>query len=119
MAEPIKSPTSLGKVSLVGAGPGDANLITLRGIQLLASADVVLYDGLVNPEILQHASPNAELICVGKHGHGGMWTQKEIDQRTIAFAKEGKSVVRLKGGDTAIFANSRRSRAACSTRYSI
>lgn len=104
MAEPIKSPTSLGKVSLVGAGPGDANLITLRGIQLLASADVVLYDGLVNPEILQHASPNAELICVGKHGHGGMWTQKEIDQRTIAFAKEGKSVVRLKGGDTAIFA---------------
>lgn len=104
MVEPKKSPISFGKVYLVGAGPGDASLITLRGIQLLASADVVLYDGLVNPEILKHASPRAEQICVGKHGHGGMWTQNEIDQRTIAFAKEGKSVVRLKGGDTAIFA---------------
>lgn len=94
----------MGKVYLVGAGPGDANLITLRGIQVLATADVVLYDGLVNPEILRHASPHAEQLCVGKHGHGGMWTQKEIDQQTIAFAAAGKSVVRLKGGDTAIFA---------------
>jgi siroheme synthase len=104
MAKPKKSPISFGKVFLVGAGPGDANLITLRGIQLLASADIVLYDGLVNPEILKHASPHAEQICVGKHGHGGMWTQSEIDQQTIAFAKQGKSVVLLKGGDTAVFA---------------
>lgn len=104
MVEPKKSLTTYGTVYLVGAGPGDADLITSRGIQLLASADIVLYDGLVNPEILKHVSSRAEQICVGKHGHGGMWTQREIDQRTIAFAKEGKSVVRLKGGDTAIFA---------------
>lgn len=95
---------STGKVSLVGAGPGAMKLITLRGCELLREADVVLYDGLVNDEVLQLANPRAELLCVGKHGHGGMWSQQEIDAKTISFAKEGKQVVRLKGGDTAIFA---------------
>ena len=93
-----------GKVYLVGAGPGDKGLITLRGVELLAQADVVLYDGLINPEILRHANLNAAMICVGKHGHGGMWTQREIDDETVRFALEGKRVVRLKGGDTTVFA---------------
>lgn len=93
-----------GRVYLVGAGPGDEGLITLRGVEILGQADVVLYDGLINPEILRHASPRALLICVGKHGHGGMWTQREIDDEVVRFAKDGKRVVRLKGGDTTVFA---------------
>ncbi|MCU0719696.1 MAG: uroporphyrinogen-III C-methyltransferase [Pirellula sp.] len=93
-----------GKVYLVGAGPGDEGLITLRGVELLALADVVLYDGLINPKILQHANSQALLICVGKHGHGGTWTQREIDDETVRYALEGKRVVRLKGGDTTVFA---------------
>lgn len=76
----------------------------MRGLELLSEADVVLYDGLVNPEMLRWAKEGARVLCVGKHGHGGMWSQKEIDDRTVEFAKEGNHVVRLKGGDTAIFA---------------
>ncbi|MCU0711072.1 MAG: uroporphyrinogen-III C-methyltransferase [Pirellula sp.] len=93
-----------GKVYLVGAGPGDEGLITWRGIEILAQADIVLYDGLINPRILRHANPMATLLCVGKHGHGGMWSQKEIDDETVRYAWEGKRVVRLKGGDTTVFA---------------
>lgn len=95
---------AIGRVSLVGAGPGEPKLLTLRGQELLAQADIVLFDGLVNPETLRWAREDAQLMCVGKHGHGGMWTQKEIDDRTVQFAKEGNHVVRLKGGDTAVFA---------------
>jgi uroporphyrinogen III methyltransferase/synthase len=95
---------SHGKVYLVGAGPGHEGLITLRGVEILAQADVVLYDGLINPLILRHANQQASMICVGKHGHGGMWTQREIDDETVRFALEGKCVVRLKGGDTTVFA---------------
>lgn len=93
-----------GKVYLVGAGPGDEGLITMRGAEILASADVVLYDGLMNPKILHHANPAALMLCVGKHGHGGMWSQKEIDDETVRHAWQGKRVVRLKGGDTTVFA---------------
>lgn len=96
--------SQIGKVFLVGAGPGDPDLITLRGIDLIRDADVILYDGLVNPSILEYAHPSAVRVCVGKHGHGGMWTQSEIDEQTVQFAKQGHKVVRLKGGDTAIFA---------------
>jgi uroporphyrinogen III methyltransferase / synthase len=93
-----------GKVILVGAGPGDEGLITVRGMQCLQQADVILYDGLANEGLLRYAKPEATILCVGKHGHGGLWTQKEIDEKTVEFAKQGKQVVRLKGGDTTIFA---------------
>lgn len=93
-----------GKVYLIGAGPGDPGLITVRGAELIGRADVILFDGLANQEILGYARADALQICVGKHGHGGMWSQKQIDDEVIRFAKSGKSVARLKGGDTAIFA---------------
>jgi uroporphyrinogen III methyltransferase/synthase len=95
---------AIGKVYLVGAGPGDPGLITLRGVQCLARADVVLYDYLVNPRILRHAPRGAERDCLGRHGHGRILPQDEINERMIALAKSGKTVVRLKGGDPAIFA---------------
>lgn len=94
----------IGKVYLVGAGPGDPGLLTMRGAELLKEADVVLYDGLANAALLQSVAPECELLCVGKHGHGGMWTQREIDDKTVELAKAGKCVVRLKGGDTSVFA---------------
>ncbi len=92
-----------GKVYLVGAGPGDPGLITLRGAQCLAQADVVLYDYLVNPRILEHAREGAELVSLGAHGRTKIWTQDEINARMVADGQAGKLVVRLKGGDPAIF----------------
>ena len=92
-----------GRVFLIGAGPGDPSLLTIRGAQLLRSADVVLYDGLCNPEILTHA-PQALQICVGKHGQTRIWKQQEIIKEMIQHASAGKVVARLKGGDPAIFA---------------
>ncbi len=98
-------PLPAGKVYLVGAGPGDPGLITLRGIQCLKSADVVLYDYLVNPVIVRHAPPNAKLICLGQHGgRQRIWDQAEINKRLVQLAGEGLNVVRLKGGDPAVFA---------------
>jgi uroporphyrinogen III methyltransferase/synthase len=70
-----------GKVFLVGAGPGDPGLLTLRGAQCLAQADVVLYDYLANASILRHARQGAELVSLGAHGHTKIWTQDEINQR--------------------------------------
>ena len=94
-----------GKVFLVGAGPGDPGLITLRGVECLRRADVVLFDYLVNPVIAEHAPTRAELVCVGKHGAPSrVWTQDEINERLVELANEGKTVVRLKGGDPAVFA---------------
>ena len=92
-----------GKAYLIGAGPGDPGLLTLRGRQRLGEADLVLYDYLVNPRILQYARPDAELECLGRHGHGRLVSQEEIHQQMIAAARAGKIVVRLKGGDPAIF----------------
>ena len=92
-----------GAVYLIGAGPGDPGLLTLRGAELLAKADVVLYDGLSNPALLSHA-PQAEQICVGKHGKSRIWKQLEIIDEILSHAKAGKIVVRLKGGDPAVFA---------------
>lgn len=92
-----------GSVYLIGAGPGDPGLITLRGVQLLRKCDVVLYDGLSNPELLSHA-PSAEHICVGKHGQSRIWRQDEIIAETIRHARAGRAVARLKGGDPAVFA---------------
>jgi uroporphyrinogen III methyltransferase/synthase len=92
-----------GKVFLVGAGPGDPGLITLRGVQCLAQADVVLYDYLANARLLRHARPGAELVSLGAHGHTKIWKQAEINARMVADAQAGKRVVRLKGGDPAVF----------------
>jgi uroporphyrinogen III methyltransferase / synthase len=93
-----------GKVYLVGAGPGDPALLTLRGAECLRRADVVLYDYLVNPVLVAHCRPEAERICLGKHGGGRIWPQEEINEQLVALAKQGKTVVRLKSGDPAIFA---------------
>jgi len=80
-------------------------MITLQAIQCLAEADVILYDYLVNPQILDYASATAEKICLGKHGHSRIWTQEQINQRIVELASAGKTVVRLKGGDPSMFAH--------------
>jgi len=94
---------TVGKVYLVGAGPGDAGLITLRGVECLRQADVVLYDYLVNPAIVEHAPPSAELVGLGHHKHGRALSPKEITARMLEEARKGRTVVRLKGGDPSIF----------------
>ena len=94
-----------GKVYLVGAGPGDPGLITIKGVECLKQADLILYDGLVNPLLLQHVSSAVERTCrveVGSENRR-ILQQDEINQRLIAAAHEGKIVVRLKGGDPFIF----------------
>jgi uroporphyrinogen III methyltransferase/synthase len=93
----------VGKVYLVGAGPGDPGLITVRGQECLKMADVVLYDALSNPELLL-AAQHAECICVGKHGQIPLWTQADINAQLVELARQGRTVVRLKGGDPAVFA---------------
>ena len=93
----------LGIVYLVGAGPGDPGLFTLRGRELLASADVVVYDYLCNPLLLRHAKPDAELLFAGKRSQLPSPTQTETNALLISKAREGLSVVRLKGGDPFVF----------------
>ncbi len=92
-----------GTVYLVGAGPGDAGLLTRRGAELLARADVVVYDALVNPDLLRLAPPSAEFIYGGKRAAAHAIPQEELNQLLVTKAKEGKCVVRLKGGDPYIF----------------
>src|SRR6266403_663249 len=92
-----------GTVYLVGAGPGDAGLLTLRGAELLRRADVVVYDALVNAELLQLASKSAEIIYGGKRAKEQAISQTELNQLLISKAKAGKTVVRLKGGDPYVF----------------
>jgi uroporphyrinogen III methyltransferase/synthase len=101
---PSSRQSATGKVYLVGAGPGDPGLITLRGVECLRRADAVLYDYLVNPQVLEHAPAAAEKICLGRHGRDRIWPQEEINARLVALARQGKTVVRLKGGDPAVFA---------------
>ncbi|MBI1824391.1 MAG: uroporphyrinogen-III C-methyltransferase [Nitrospirae bacterium] len=91
-----------GKVYLVGAGPGDPKLLTLKGKECLEEADVIFYDSLVNPDILDFSKTGTEKIFVGKKGDGS-FQQAEINARVIQKAMEGKTVVRLKGGDPFIF----------------
>jgi len=92
-----------GTVYLVGAGPGDPGLITLRGLGCLQQADAVLYDYLCNPLLLDHAPPQAERICLGRHGRAEIWSPEAIHARMVQLAREGKTVVRLKGGDPSVF----------------
>jgi uroporphyrinogen III methyltransferase / synthase len=93
---------NVGKVYLVGAGPGDPRLITLRGVECLQQADLVLYDGLVNPLLLRHTKGVAERTARTRRG-GAHVPQDAVNERMIAAAREGKTVVRLKGGDPFIF----------------
>ena len=92
-----------GKVYLVGAGPGDPKLITLKGVECLQHADVVIYDLLVNVKILEHALPHAEKIYGGKMAGEQERQQTEINGLMVQHAKAGKTVVRLKGGDPFVF----------------
>jgi uroporphyrin-III C-methyltransferase len=93
----------IGKVSLVGAGPGDPGLMTVRGLQLLRAADVVVYDYLVNPVLLDEASAQAQRIFVGKQAGRHSIAQGEINEVLINYALQGCQVVRLKGGDPFVF----------------
>jgi uroporphyrinogen III methyltransferase/synthase len=92
-----------GKVYLIGAGPGDPGLLTLKGKQCLEEADVIAYDALANPRLLTHARPGAELIYVGKRGGQHALPQDEIGRLLVERARAGKVVARLKGGDPFIF----------------
>ncbi len=91
------------KLTLVGAGPGDPDLITVKGLKKLAEADVVLYDALINKELLKYAPANSEKIFVGKRSGSHRFTQNEINQMIVHYARERGHVVRLKGGDPYIF----------------
>ena len=96
---------SAGMVYLVGAGPGDPGLLTLRGADCLRRADLVLYDYLVNPRTLAHAPRRAARECLGRHGQGRIMAQAEVNERMVAAARAGQTVVRLKGGDPLVFAH--------------
>jgi uroporphyrinogen III methyltransferase/synthase len=92
-----------GIVHLVGAGPGDPGLLTVRAAELIAAADVILYDRLIPPEALAGARPGAELVYVGKEGEGPQFPQDDTHRLLLEHARAGKRVVRLKGGDPFVF----------------
>lgn len=92
-----------GHITLVGAGPGDIGLLTIRGLQVMQQADIILYDHLVNLDILDLARRESNKICVGKYSGQHLISQKELNKLMIQLAKQGNNVVRLKGGDAFIF----------------
>ena len=94
---------TIGTVYLVGAGPGDAGLMTLRGAELLARADVVVYDALINGDILRLAPAGAEIIYAGKRSGDHAIPQDELNRLLVDKARAGQCVVRLKGGDPYVF----------------
>ncbi|AUC16069.1 uroporphyrinogen-III C-methyltransferase [Tenacibaculum sp. SZ-18] len=91
------------KLTVVGAGPGDVDLITLKAIKALKNADVVLYDALVNIDLLEYVNPNAELIFVGKRRGCYRYQQEQINELIVERGKSHGHVVRLKGGDPFVF----------------
>jgi uroporphyrin-III C-methyltransferase / precorrin-2 dehydrogenase / sirohydrochlorin ferrochelatase len=105
--------TKCGSVTLVGAGPGDPELLTLRAVRALQEADVILIDHLVAPAILDFARREAKKMMVGKTGYGPSCRQDEINAMMVTFAKAGKRVVRLKGGDPMIFGRAGEEIEAC------
>jgi uroporphyrin-III C-methyltransferase / precorrin-2 dehydrogenase / sirohydrochlorin ferrochelatase len=102
-----------GSVTLVGAGPGDPELLTLRAVRALQAADIILVDDLVAPGILDFARREAKKMLVGKTGHGPSCRQDEINALMVTLARAGKRVVRLKGGDPMIFGRATEEIAAC------
>src|SRR6266702_5273392 len=100
---PGHEPSACGKVFLVGAGPGDAELITLKGLRSLRKADVVVYDRLIGPELLDEVPSQAERVFVGKASGRHTIKQEEINALLIKHARQGRVVVRLKGGDPFVF----------------
>ena len=94
---------SPGTVYLVGAGPGDPGLLTVRALQLIRHTDAVLHDHLVSREVLAECGKHTELLDVGKVGHGPQADQSVIERQLISFARAGRRVVRLKGGDPFVF----------------
>lgn len=104
LPQTLTAKSSVGFVSLVGAGPGSADLITLRGLQRLQAADVILYDRLADPELLAHKRMDAQAIYVGKAPGCHAMPQEQINIRLVQAALSGQRVVRLKCGDPGIFA---------------
>ncbi len=102
-----------GSVYLIGAGPGDPGLITVRGLEILGRADVVLHDRLIAPELLRRARPEAALIDVGKSPANHRASQEEINDLLISNAMEGRAVARLKGGDPFVFGRGAEELDAC------
>jgi len=101
--ETMHDEQSVGRVFLVGAGPGDPKLLTLRAVECLQSADLVLYDYLTHPDMLAHAAKSAKLVPLGHHRQGRLLTQDEVNRRMVEAAQAGQTVVRLKSGDPTIF----------------
>lgn len=104
-----------GRVTLVGAGPGDPELLTLKAIRALQSADIILYDDLVSPGVLELARREAKRMLVGKTGYGPSVKQGDINALIVSLASQGKHVVRLKGGDPGIFGRAGEEIEACQT----
>ena len=102
-----------GAVTLVGAGPGDAELLTLKALRALRNADVILYDDLVAPAILDYARREARTMLVGKTGHGPSCRQDDINALMVQLARSGKQVVRLKSGDPLVFGRAGEEIEAC------
>lgn len=95
---------SIGKVYLIGAGPGDVELLTLKAVRCIASSDVILIDSLANQEVLKFAGPDAKVVHVGKRAGQYSVPQREIENKMLAYARAGLTVSRIKGGDPMIFA---------------
>lgn len=102
-----------GHVTLVGAGPGDPELLTLKAVRALQAADIILYDDLVSREVLDFARREAKTMLVGKTGHGPSCKQDDINRLMVSFARDGKRVVRLKSGDPMIFGRATEEIDAC------